>query len=117
MPKHGYSGRHFGRKTGVRLAMYRNLVTSLLKHDKMVTTEAKAKEIKPMAEKMITLAKKGDLSSRRAALAFINEESTVQKLFSEVGPKYAQRTGGYTRTTRLGPRIGDGAEMVKIELA
>ncbi len=117
MPKHGYSGRHFGRKTGVRLAMYRNLVTNLLKHDKMVTTEAKAKEIKPMAEKMITLAKKGDLSSRRAALAFINEESTVQKLFSEVGPKYAQRTGGYTRTTRLGPRIGDGAEMVKIELA
>ena len=116
MPKQGYSGRHFGRKTGVRLSMYRNLVTSLLKHDKMVTTEAKAKEIKPMAEKMITLAKKGDLSSRRAALAFINEENTVQRLFSEVAPKYKERTGGYTRTTRLGPRIGDGAEMVKIEL-
>jgi large subunit ribosomal protein L17 len=96
--------------------MYRNLVTSLLKHDKMVTTEAKAKEIKPMAEKMITLAKKGDLPSRRTALSFITEKDIVKKLFSEVGPRYAQRTGGYTRITRLGPRLGDGAEMAKIEL-
>ena len=96
--------------------MYRNLVTNLLRHDHMVTTVAKAKEIKPMAERMITLAKKGDLSSRRAAIAFITEQGVVKRLFTDVGPRYKERTGGYTRITRLGPRLGDGAEMVKIEL-
>ena len=96
--------------------MYRNMVTSLLASEKMVTTEAKAKEIRGMAERMITLGKKGDLNARRRALAFIYDEHVVEKLFSDIAPRYAERHGGYTRIIKLGPRQGDCASMAQIEL-
>jgi large subunit ribosomal protein L17 len=96
--------------------MYRNMVTSLLSSEKMVTTEAKAKEIRGMAERMITLGKKGGLSARRQALAFIYDESVVDKLFNDLAPRYAERAGGYTRIIKMGPRQGDCAPMAQIEL-
>jgi large subunit ribosomal protein L17 len=104
------------RESGHRKALYRNLVTDLLKHEKIVTTEAKAKEIRGMAEKMITLGKKSGLSSYRQALAFITDEKVAAKVFSELGPRYKERPGGYTRLTKLEPRLGDGARMAQIEL-
>lgn len=96
--------------------MYRNMVTSLLASEKMVTTVAKAKEIRRMAERMITLGKKGDLAARRRALGFIYDESVVDKLFSDIAQRYAERPGGYTRIIKLGPRQGDCAPMAQIEL-
>ncbi len=96
--------------------MYRNLVTDLLDHGKIVTTEAKAKEIRPFAEKIITLGKDGSLSSRRRALAFVYRENVVHKVFDEIAKKYADRQGGYTRIVKLGPRSGDNASMAQIEL-
>jgi len=114
--RHQVSGRKFDRPTHERMAMYRNLVTSLLSSEKMVTTEAKAKEIRGIAERMITLGKKGDLAARRRALAFIYDESVVDKLFGDIAPRYAERHGGYTRIIKLGPRQGDAAPMAQIEL-
>ncbi len=96
--------------------MFRNLVTSLLGNGEIVTTEAKAKEIRGLAEKMITLGKEGGLHSRRQALSFIFDKKVAEKVFAELAPKYAERHGGYTRITKLGPRLGDGAAMVKLEL-
>jgi large subunit ribosomal protein L17 len=98
--------------------MLRNLVTSFFKSEdgRIITTEARAKEVRSLAEKMITLAKRGDLHARRQVLAFITEEEVVAKLFSEVAPKYAERNGGYTRIIKMGPRRGDAAEMVILEL-
>ncbi len=96
--------------------MFRNLVTDLLRHEKITTTEAKAKEIRGLAEKMITLGKRGNLHARRQALAFINSEAVVRKLFDDLASRYAERPGGYTRITKLGRRQGDGAEMAQIEL-
>ncbi len=96
--------------------MYRNLVTDLLGYEKIITTEAKAKEVRGLAEKMITLGKAGDLNSRRRALAFIIGSRVSEKLFNELASRYAERPGGYTRIIKLGPRLGDGAAMVKIEL-
>ena len=96
--------------------LFRNQVTSLLAHEKIVTTEAKAKEVRGLADKMITLAKDGSLASRREALAFVTDKKVVDKLFAEIGPSYADRSGGYTRLLRLGPRPGDSAPMVQIEL-
>jgi large subunit ribosomal protein L17 len=98
------------------LALYRNQVTALLAHEKVTTTEAKAKETRSLAEKMITLAKDGNLASRREALAFITDKKVVDKLFAEIAPSYADRNGGYTRLLKLGPRPGDSAPMVQIEL-
>jgi large subunit ribosomal protein L17 len=98
------------------LALYRNQVTALLDHEKITTTEAKAKEVRSLAEKMITLAKNGNLASRREALSFIFEKRVVDKLFAEIAPSYADRSGGYTRLLKLGPRPGDSAPMVQIEL-
>jgi large subunit ribosomal protein L17 len=98
------------------MAMYRNLVASLLDNEKMVTTEAKAKEIRPMAEKVITLGKKGTLDARRRALAFIYDENIVTKVFDDIATRYAQRPGGYTRIVKLAPRLGDNAPMAQIEL-
>jgi len=98
------------------MAMYRNMVASLLASEKMVTTTAKAKEIRRMAERMITLGKKGDLAARRRALAFIYDENVVEKLFRDLAPRYAERPGGYTRIIKLGPRLGDCAPMAMIEL-
>ena len=96
--------------------MYRNLVTDLLGYGKITTTEAKAKEVRGLAEKMITLAKAGNLNSRRQALAFILDKKVTEKVFAELAPKYAERPGGYTRIIKLGPRLGDGAAMVRLEL-
>jgi len=96
--------------------MYRNLVTDLLNHEKITTTEAKAKEVRGLAEKMITLGKQGRLQSRRQALAFITDKKVTEKIFAELAPRYAERPGGYTRIVKLGPRLGDGAPMVQLEL-
>jgi large subunit ribosomal protein L17 len=96
--------------------LFRNQVTALLAHEKIVTTEAKAKEVRSLAEKMITLGKDGSLTSRREALAFITDKKVVDKLFTEIAPNYAERSGGYTRLVKLGPRRGDSAPMVQIEL-
>ncbi|SFG95466.1 large subunit ribosomal protein L17 [Desulfotomaculum arcticum] len=105
-----------GRNTGHRKAMLRNLVTSLLRDERITTTESRAKEVKRIAEKMITLAKKGDLNARRQALEYIYEEKVVRKLFDNYGPKYADRQGGYTRIIRIGYRRGDAAQLVLLEL-
>lgn len=114
--RHKIAGRRLDRSSGHRRALYRNLVTDLLGYDKIVTTEAKAKEVRGLAEKMITLGKKGNLNARRQALAFILDEKVTEKVFSELAPRYADRPGGYTRITKLGPRLGDGAPMVQLEL-
>ena len=108
--------RKLGKTTAQRKAMLRQQVTDLLEHGRMETTVTRAKEVKPLAEKMITLGKKNTLASRRAALAFITKEDVVTKIFSELAPKYAERNGGYTRIVRVGARRGDAAEMAIIEL-
>ena len=108
--------RKLGKTTDQRMAMLRQQVTDFLDHGKMETTVTRAKEIKPLAEKMITLGKKGDLNAKRQAMAFITKEAVVKKTFDEIAPKYADRNGGYTRITKIGPRRGDGAEMAIIEL-
>ncbi len=108
--------RKLGRKSGPRRALLRSQVTSFLKIERMETTEAKAKEVKRIAEKMITLAKRGDLHARRQALAFLLEEDVVTKLFEKIGPRMEDRNGGYTRMTRLNYRRGDGVLMVLLEL-
>jgi large subunit ribosomal protein L17 len=96
--------------------LYRNQTTDLLRHEKLETTEAKAKEVRGFAERMITLGKKGELHHRRQALAFMTDKKVVKKLFDELAPRYTERQGGYTRITRLRLRKGDGALMVKLEL-
>jgi large subunit ribosomal protein L17 len=114
---HRIDGRKLGRKTGSRLALYKNLTVSILRYEKVQTTEAKAKEIRGQVERVITLAKRGDLAARRAVVAeFPNEPLVVNKLFDEIAPKYTDRTSGYTRIVRIGPRLGDAAEIVQIEL-
>jgi large subunit ribosomal protein L17 len=113
---HQVDGRKLGRPTDHRLALFRNQVTDLLRYERIVTTEAKAKEVRGLAERMITLAKRGDLASRRRALAFIYDKKVVRKLFDELGPRYASRPGGYTRITKVGRRQGDGAHLVLLEL-
>ena len=114
--RHRVAGRKLSRNSSHRTAMYRNQVTDLLRHGKIVTTEAKAKEVRSLAEKMISLGKAGDLNSRRQALAFITSKNVVKKVFDEVAPRYADRAGGYTRVSKLGPRLGDGALVVQLEL-
>jgi large subunit ribosomal protein L17 len=114
---HRIDGRKLGRKMGPRLALYKNLTVSILRYEKVKTTEAKAKEIRGQVERVITLAKRGDLAARRAVVAeFPNEPLVVNKLFDEIAPKYTDRTSGYTRIVRIGPRLGDAAEIVQIEL-
>ena len=108
--------RKLGRPTAHRNAMLRGLVTYLLENGQIETTLTRAKEVRSEAEKMITLAKKNTLASRRQALAYITKEDVVSKLFSEIAPKYADRNGGYTQIYKLGPRRGDAAEMAIIEL-
>ena len=114
--RHKIAGRKLGRSSAHRKALFRNLVTDLLNHEKITSTEAKAKEIRGLAEKMITLGKKGGLTSRRQALAFIIDEKIAAKVFDELAPRYAERPGGYTGLIKLGPRPGDGAPMARIEL-
>ncbi len=105
-----------GKAYSYRKAMYRNLVTDLLGYEKIITTEAKAKQVNGLAEKMITLGKRGGLHTRRQALSFIFDEKVTEKVFTELAQRYAGRSGGYTRITKLGPRPGDGAPMAQLEL-
>jgi large subunit ribosomal protein L17 len=114
--RHKVAGRKLSRSSAQRKALYRNLVTDLLHYEKITTTEAKAKEIRSLAERMITLGKDGKLHSRRQALSFIFDEKITEKVFNELAPRYAERPGGYTRIIKIGPRVGDGAPMVQIEL-
>lgn len=110
------NNRKLGRPTDHRMAMLRGLVTYLLENGRLETTLARAKEVGPLAEKMITLGKRNTLATRRQALAFVTKESVVAKLFSDIAPGYANRNGGYTRVIKTGPRRGDAAEMAIIEL-
>ena len=108
--------RKLGRPTDQRMAMLRAMTTYLLENGQIKTTVSRAKEVAPLAEKMITLAKKNDLAAYRQALSFITKEDVAKKLFDQIGPKYATRDGGYTRVVRIGPRRGDAAEMAVIQL-
>lgn len=114
--RHRVSGRKLRRDTAHRRALLRNLVTSLLDKERVRTTLAKAKAARPLAEKTITLAKGDTLHARRQALRFIFKKEVVRKLFEELGPRFSERPGGYTRIVKIGPRAGDGAEMAMIEL-
>lgn len=108
--------RKLGRDSSARKALFKSILTSLFQHGRIETTEAKAKEISGLAGKLITLAKRGDLSARRMAIARLADEDVVRKLFGEIAAKYSDRQGGYTRIMKLGPRRGDAAPMVIIEL-
>ncbi|OFW75547.1 MAG: 50S ribosomal protein L17 [Alicyclobacillus sp. RIFOXYA1_FULL_53_8] len=116
--------RKLGRTSSARKALFRSLVTDLFLYERIETTEAKAKELRSIADKLITLAKRGDLSARRQVAAYVrretleetSEQDAIQKLFAEIGPRYTERHGGYTRIMKVGPRRGDAAPMVLIEL-
>lgn len=108
--------RKLGKPTDQRMAMLRAMVTYLLESGQIKTTVTRAKEVAPIAEKMITLAKRNNLATYRQALSFITKEDVAKKLFDEIGPKYADRDGGYTRIVRIGPRRGDAAEMAILQL-
>ncbi len=114
--RHGVGGRKFSRPTGHRVMMFRNLVTELLRHEKIKTTEPKAREIRPMAERVITLAKRGDLHARRQVLGYLTDPEVADKLFHDLAPRYAERPGGYTRMVKLGTRTGDAAPMAQVQL-
>ncbi|NLA74022.1 MAG: 50S ribosomal protein L17 [Deltaproteobacteria bacterium] len=114
--RHQKTGRRLGRNSSHRKAMYRNMVTSLFKYGVLETTDAKAKELKPIAEKLITLAKKGDLHSRRLALTYMSEKSITHKLFDEIKNRYLNRQGGYLRVVKNGFRRGDGAAVSIVQL-
>ena len=114
--RHGKSGRKLGRTSSHRLAMFRNMVTSLLEHERIYTTDAKAKELRRWADWMITLGKRGDLHARRQALQVIRDKSVVHKLFTDLAQRYQTRSGGYTSRVRVGFRPGDGAPLSLIEL-
>ena len=114
--RHRIAGRKLGRTTSHRVSMLRNLVTSLLEHEKVKTTDAKAKELRPLAEKLIGLGKRGDLHARRQALSVVRKAEVVKKLFETLSPRYQSRTGGYLRIVKVGFRPGDGAPVSLVEL-
>ncbi len=114
--RHLAKRKKLGRDTSHRRALLRNLVTSFLEKERIRTTLAKAKAARPLAEKMITLARKDNLHAKRQALSFIYKKPVVKKLFEELGPRFSERPGGYTRIVKIGPRAGDGAEMAILEL-
>jgi large subunit ribosomal protein L17 len=114
--RHRRSGRKLGRDASHRKALYANLTSALIEHGRIRTTAAKAKEVRPVAEQMITLGRRGGVPARRQALKFLRSQDVVHKLFSDVGPRFADRDGGYSRIVRIGPRLGDAAEMVYLEL-
>jgi large subunit ribosomal protein L17 len=114
--RHGRTGKKLGRDSSHRRALYANLACSLIEHGRIKTTEAKAKAVKPYAEKMITLGRRGDLHARRQVLSELHSQEIVHQLFADVGPRLADRPGGYTRIVKIGPRAGDAAEMVYLEL-
>lgn len=114
--RHMKSGRKLGRDSAHRKALYANLTSALIEHGRIRTTEAKAKEVRPIAEQMITLGKRGDLHAHRQAVAYLRSKPVVHALFSDVAPRFADRPGGYTRIVRIGPRQGDAAPMAYLEL-
>ena len=114
--RHRVAGRRLNRSTGMRRALFRNLLSELIRHERIRTTEAKARAIRGDAEKIMTLAKRGDLHARRQVLRTITDPGLVKKLFDELAPRYEDRPGGYTRMLKLGPRRGDAAAMVLLEL-
>ena len=114
--RHQRAGKKLGRTSAHRKSLYANLAGALIEHGRIKTTQAKAKAVKPFAEQMITLGKRGDLHARRLALAELRSQDVVHQLFAEVAPRFAERPGGYTRIVKLGPRLGDAAEMVYLEL-
>jgi large subunit ribosomal protein L17 len=114
--RHARSGRKLGRDSSHRKALYANLAGALIEHGRIKTTEAKAKAVKPLAEQMITLGRRGDLAARRRAVSVLRSKDVVHQLFAEVAPRFADRPGGYTRIVKLGPRQGDAADMVYLEL-
>jgi large subunit ribosomal protein L17 len=114
--RHRRAGKKLGRDSAHRRALYSNLAGALIEHGRIKTTVAKAKAVKPFAEQMITLGKRGDLHARRLALAELRSQDVVHQLFADVAPRFADRPGGYTRIVKLGPRLGDAAEMVYLEL-
>jgi large subunit ribosomal protein L17 len=114
--RHASKGRKLGRDASHRKALYANLACSLIEHGRIRTTEAKAKAVKPFAEQMITLGRRGDLHARRQALSYLRSQEVVHKLFADVGPRMAERPGGYSRIVKIGHRPGDAAAMVYLEL-
>ena len=114
--RHQRRGRKLGRDPAHRKALYANLASALIEHGRIRTTQAKAKEVRPIVEQMITLGKRGDVAAHRQAVAFLRSKSVTHHLFAEVAPRFADRPGGYTRIVKLGPRQGDAAEMVYLEL-
>ena len=114
--RHRKAGRQLRRTTEQKIALMRNLASSLIEHGAIETTEAKAKELRPFVEKLITKARSGTLHDRRHAIRHVHKRETADKLFQELGPKFARRAGGYTRILKTGHRKGDGAEMARIEL-
>ena len=114
--RHRAKGRQLSRTSSHKRALLNNMASSLFEHGRVVTTEAKAKELRPFAEKLITLARRGDLHARRLVERRIKDRETLGKLFSEIGPRFAARPGGYTRILKLGHRPGDGADIARIEL-
>ena len=114
--RHRVSGRHFSRYTAARLALYRGLVRDLLLHERIQTTEAKAKEMRGMVDRVITYGKKGTLHHRQLALAYLPDKDVVAKVFTDLSQRYADRPGGYTRVLKLAPRPGDRAPMALVEL-
>jgi large subunit ribosomal protein L17 len=116
--RHGMKGRKLGRTTAHREALFRNQLQSLIENERIVTTLPKAKELRPIAEKLITLARKdpGDVAAQRQAVAYLRSKDSVHRLFHEVAPRFTERPGGYTRIVKLGPRQGDAAPMAYIEL-
>ncbi|HEY3070984.1 MAG TPA: 50S ribosomal protein L17 [Gaiellaceae bacterium] len=114
--RHHKSGRKLGRDSAQRRALYANLASALIEHGRIKTTEAKAKEVRPIVEEMITLGKRGDVAAHRHAVAFLRSKDIAHKLFAEVAPRFTERPGGYTRIVKIGPRQGDAARMVYLEL-
>ena len=114
--RHRAKGRQLSRTSSHKRAMLNNMAASLFEHGRVITTEAKAKELRPFAEKLITLARRGDLHARRLVERKIKDRETLSRLFSEIGPRFAARPGGYTRILKLGHREGDGADIARIEL-
>jgi large subunit ribosomal protein L17 len=114
--RHQRAGKKLGRDSAHRKALYSNLAGALITHGRIQTTEAKAKAVRPFAEKMITLGKRGDLHARRQAMSALRSNDVVHPLFSEVAPRFEERAGGYTRIVKLGPRQGDAADMAYLEL-
>jgi large subunit ribosomal protein L17 len=114
--RHQHKGKKLGRDSAHRRALYANLTCALIEHGRIQTTEAKAKAVKPLAEKMITLGRRGDLAARRQAIATLRSQDAVHKLFADIAPRFAERPGGYSRIVKIGPRPGDAADMVFLEL-